>query len=163
MSDSTTDTTAAEAEGQGGKDSGETPAAENGFKPITSQKQLNAVITERLDRERAKFKDYDDLKAKAGEKQTLEERIAEMEQRAQQAEAKTLRSDIAIEFGISKEDRDLFLTATDEDTLRAQAKRLADRDADRKKNPPPVSKEGTVTDPTDNQDREFARQLFGRG
>ena len=110
-----------------------------------------------------KFKDYDDLKAKAGEKQTLEERIAEMEQRTAQAVATALRSDIAAEFGISKEDRDLFLTATDEDTLRAQAKRLADRDADRKKNLPPVSKEGTVTGPTDNQDREFARQLFGRG
>ena len=110
-----------------------------------------------------KFKDYDELKAKAGEKQTLEERIAEMEQRTAQAVAKALRSDIAAEFGISKEDRDLFLTASDEDTLRAQAKRLADRDAERKKNPPRVPKEGTVTDPSDNGEREFARQLFGRG
>lgn len=110
-----------------------------------------------------KFKDYDELKAKAGEKQTLEERIAEMEQRTAEAVATALRSDIAAEFGISKEDRDLFLTASDEDTLRAQAKRLADRDAERKKNPPRVPKEGTVTDPTDSQDREFARQLFGRG
>ena len=110
-----------------------------------------------------KFKDYDELKAKAGEKQTLEERIAEMEQRAAQAEATALRSDIAAEYGIPKEDRDLFLTASDEDTLRAQAKRLADRDAERKKNPPRVPKEGTVTDPADNSDREFARQLFGQG
>lgn len=110
-----------------------------------------------------KFKDYDDLKVKAGEKQTLEERIAEAEKRAENAESRTLRSDVAIEFGISKEDRDLFLTATDEDTLRAQAKRLADRDAERKKNPPRVPKEGTVTNPNDNGEREFARQLFGRG
>ena len=110
-----------------------------------------------------KFKDYDDLKAKAGEKQTLEERIAEMEQQAMQAAAATLRSDIAVEFGMPKGDRDLFLTATDEDTLRAQASRWQELSGDRKKNPPPVSKEGTVTDPTDNQDREFARQLFGRG
>ena len=110
-----------------------------------------------------KFKDYDDLKAKAGEKQTLEERIAEMEQRTAQAVAKALRSDIAAEFGISKEDRDLFLTANDEDTLRAQAKRLADRDAERKKKSPHVPKEGNVTNPNDNGEREFARQLFGRG
>ena len=110
-----------------------------------------------------KFKDYDDLKAKAGEKQTLEERIAEMEQRTEQAVATALRSDIAAEFGISKEDRDLFLTATDEDMLRAQAKRLAARDAERKKKSPHVPKEGNVTNPNDNGEREFARQLFGRG
>lgn len=138
-----------------------------GSQQVLPQSEVDKIVAKVRAEERRKatekFKDYDEMKAKAGEKQTLEERIAEMEQRAQQAEAKTLRSDIAIEFGISKEDRDLFLTATDEDTLRAQAKRLADRDADRKKNPPPVSKEGTVTGPTDNQDREFARQLFGRG
>lgn len=110
-----------------------------------------------------KFKDYDELKVKAGEKQTLEERIAEMEQRTAQAVATALRSDIAAEFGISKEDRDLFLTANDEDTLRAQAKRLADRDAERKKKSPHVPKEGNVTNPNDNGEREFARQLFGRG
>lgn len=107
-----------------------------------------------------KFKDYDDLKVKAGEKQTLEERIAEAEKRAENAESRTLRSDVAIEFGISKEDRDLFLTASDEDTLRAQAKRLADRDAERKKHMH-VPKEGNVTAPSENADREFARQLFG--
>lgn len=134
---------------------------------VLPQSEVDKIVAKVRAEERRKaterFKDYDELKVKAGEKQTLEERIAEMEQRTAQAVATALRSDIAAEFGISKEDRDLFLTATDEDTLRAQAKRLADRDADRKKNPPPVSKEGTVTDPTDNQDREFARQLFGRG
>lgn len=110
-----------------------------------------------------KFKDYDDLKAKAGESRSLEERFAEMEQQTARAVATALRSDIAAEFGIPKEDRDLFLTASDEDTLRAQAKRLADRDAERKKKSPHVPKEGNVTDPTDNGEREFARQLFGRG
>lgn len=131
------------------------------------QSEVDKIVAKVRAEERRKaterFKDYDELKAKAGEKQTLEERIAEMEQRTAQAVATALRSDIAAEFGISKEDRDLFLTASDEDTLRAQAKRLADRDAERKKNPPRVPKEGTVTDPTDSQDREFARQLFGRG
>ena len=131
------------------------------------QSEVDKIVAKVRAEERRKaserFKDYDELKATAGEKQTLEERIAEMEQRTAQAVATALRSDIAAEFGISKEDRDLFLTATDEDTLRAQAKRLADRDAERKKNPPRVPKEGTVTNPSDNGEREFARQLFGRG
>lgn len=138
-----------------------------GEKTLT-QSEVDRIVAKAKADERRKaserFADYDDLKVKAGEKQTLEERIAEMEQRAQKAEATTLRSDIAIEFGISKEDRDLFLTAVDEDTLRAQAKRLADRDADRKNNPPPVSKEGAVTNAAGSEDRrEFVRQLTGRG
>lgn len=149
-----------ENEGTSTEESGESQQA-------LPQSEVDKIVAKVRAEERRKaserFKDYDELKAKAGEKQTLEERIAEMEQRTAQAVATALRSDIAAEFGISKEDRDLFLTASDEDTLRAQAKRLADRDADRKKNPPRVPKEGTVTDPTDSQDREFARQLFGRG
>lgn len=131
------------------------------------QSEVDKIVAKVRAEERRKaterFKDYDELKVKAGEKQTLEERIAEMEQRTAQAVATALRSDIAAEFGISKEDRDLFLTASDEDMLRAQAKRLADRDAERKKKSPHVPKEGNVTNPNDNGEREFARQLFGRG
>ena len=149
-----------ENEGASTEESGENQQA-------LPQSEVDKIVAKVRAEERRKaserFKDYDELKAKAGEKQTLEERIAEMEQRTAQAVATALRSDIAAEFGISKEDRDLFLTASDEDTLRAQAKRLADRDAERKKNPPRVPKEGTVTDPSDNGEREFARQLFGRG
>ena len=131
-----------------------------------SQSEVDKIVAKVRAEERRKasekYKDYDDLKVKAGEKQTLEERIAEMEQQTERAVATALRSDIAAEFGISKEDRDLFLLASDEDTLRAQAKRLADRDAERKKNAKAVPKEGAVTDPSDSGDKEFVRQLFGR-
>lgn len=146
---------------------GTTPEGDGAGEKTLTQSDVDRIVAKAKADERRKaserFADYDDLKAKAGEKQSLEDRIAEMEQRAQKAEATTLRSDIAIEFGISKEDRDLFLTATDEDTLRAQAKRLADRDADRKKNPPPVSKEGASTNASGSDDeREFLRHLTGR-
>lgn len=40
-----------------------TPAPE--FKPIASQEDLDRIIGERLSRERGKYADYDDLKAKA--------------------------------------------------------------------------------------------------
>ena len=131
-----------------------------------SQSEVDKIVAKVRAEERRKasekYKDYDELKAKAGEKQTLEERIAEMEQQTERAVATALRSDIAAEFGISKEDRDLFLLASDEDTLRAQAKRLADRDVERKQNAKAVPKEGAVTDPSDSGDKEFVRQLFGR-
>ena len=70
-------------------------------------------------------------------------------------------------------DADLFLTGTDEETLVAQAKRLADRaaekaaaEAERKKNNPIVSKEGTSTKTgttTEEADREYARSFFNGG
>ena len=143
------------------------PAHKDDGEEITITKsEWDRVIGKARQEERRKasekYKDYDELKAKASEKQTLEERIAEMEQQTERAVATALRSDIAAEFGISKEDRDLFLLASDEDTLRAQAKRLADRDVERKQNAKAVPKEGAVTDPSDSGDKEFVRQLFGR-
>lgn len=146
----------------------ETPTTEdsNEGESALSQADVDKIVAKVRAEERRKasekFKDYDDLKVKASEKHTLEERIAEMEQQTQRAVATALRSDIAAEFGISKEDRDLFLTASDADMLRAQAKRLSDRDADLKKKAPHVPKEGNVTSPADSGEREFVRQLFGR-
>jgi len=127
-----------------------------------TQADLDKVVKERVARERAKFADYDDLKTRAGEKATADERIADLEKRYADAEAGRLRSDIAARHGISADDRDLFLTGTDEETLTAQAERLAERDSERKKQGNYVPKEGKSTrqtDPTD--DAEFARQLFG--
>lgn len=55
------------------------------------------------------------------------ERVAEAEKRAEAAEKARLRTDVALEFGISKEDRELFLTADDEATLKKQAEALSKR------------------------------------
>lgn len=125
-----------------------------------TQADVDKIVRERIQRERAKFSDYDDLKAKAGESKTLEDRLAEMEKRSAAAEAKAMRSDIAAKFGISAEDRDLFLTGTDEDTLTAQAQRLAERESERKKQGNVVPKEGTNPKPGDDAMREFARNIF---
>lgn len=56
-------------------------------------------------------------------------KLAEAEKLAEQESAARLKADIASEFRISKEDRDLFLTASDEETLRLQAEGLAKRRA----------------------------------
>src|SRR5690242_15402557 len=78
-----------EASLEGGNTSGETPAADE-FKAITSQDDLNKIIDARLKREREKFSDYKDLKAKAAKLDEFEQanqteaekaakRIAELE------------------------------------------------------------------------------------
>jgi ubiquitin len=182
MSDAAPETTNT-AEGQGGNASGETPAADE-FKPINSQQELNAALKDRLDRERAKFKDYNDLKSKAAKLDQIEQanlselekangRITTAEKDRDTAKAESLRLRIAVTHGISLEDADLFLTGTDEETLTAQAKRLADRTAEmanaeteRKKKHPNVPKEGTSTQTgttTNEDDLAFARGFFGGG
>lgn len=130
---------------------------------MVPQADVDRIVRERVARERAKFADYDDLKSKAGEAKSLEERLGELEQRAKDAEASALRSNIAAQHGISAEDRDLFLTGTDEATLTAQAKRLGERVADQKKQGGVAPNEGkTTTNPgADGGLREFASNLFG--
>lgn len=147
------------------------PTGESGkeeTKPTTfTQADVDRIVADRLKRERettkTKYADYDALKAKAAEGKTVEDRMSEVEKRASDAEARALRSEIASEHGISKEDRDLFLTGTDEATLTAQAKRLAERDEQKKKRGNVVPSAGrTPTDPKPDPLRDAARQLFGR-
>lgn len=126
-----------------------------------TQADVDKIVKERVSRERAKFSDYDDLKAKAGEKQTAEERLAELEQKYAAAEARSLRAEVASEFGISAEDRDLFLTGADADTLTAQAKRLSERTSERKKQGNYVPKIGNTPNPGESDGRETVRDLFG--
>ena len=94
---------------------------------------------------------------------TVEQQLADLSTKHAEAESRALRADIASTYGISKEDRDLFLTGSDEAALTAQAKRLADRVADQKKNGNRAPREGDTTTGADkNKDmREFTRDLFG--
>ena len=137
-----------------------------------TQADVDRIVRERLAQQaKNKFGDYETLKTKAGESQTLEQRIADMEDRAAKAEASALRARIAAEHGISTKagpkgepsDADLFLTGTDESTLLAQAQRLAGREDDRKKQGNVARREGTTTSTGENKEdlREFAQSLFG--
>lgn len=157
------------ATGQGDK-GGASPVSD-GFKPITSQEDLEAVLKDRLERERRKFADYDELKAKAkqldelqdankSELEKIAEKAAAAEERARALEVENLRWRVAAKHGISDEDAELFLTGTDEETLTKQAQRLAERVSDRKKNGNVVSKEGTAAQAKEDPLREFARELF---
>lgn len=63
------------------------------------------------------------------------ERAAQLEEKIPELERRALRAEIASEYGITGEDRDLYLTATDEETLRKQAEGLASRQRQGEENP----------------------------
>lgn len=121
----------------------------SGWTPPASQDELNRIIADRVARERSKYTDYGDLKAKAAKfdeadqaskTETQREREAReaAEVRASKAEAALLRRVIAGNHGISDpDDIELFLTGADEETLTKQAKRLAARSEDSTKPRPP--------------------------
>lgn len=151
-----------------------TSGAGDEFKAVTSQDDLNRIINDRLTRERAKYADYKDAKAKAArldeieaankseiEKATEKATAAERERDAAKAEALRLR--IAAKHQISDEDADLFLTGTDEETLTKQAERLAQRSEDRKKNGNVAPREGRNPQAQDDPNRDFLRALTGQG
>lgn len=77
----------------------------------------------------------------------------------------TLRDEIAVRFGIDATDRDLFMSATDEATLTAQASRLAEQSQRQLVRGNVAPREGqTVYRGTRSSDDvgEFTRQLFGQ-
>ena len=132
-----------------------------------TQVDVDRIVAERLKREReatkAKYADYDDLKAKAGEKATADERLAELEKEIESTKREAMRRRVQAAHQIADEDADLFLTGTDEETLTAQAKRLADRETERKSKGNHVPREGETPKSTGNDDeRAFVRQLFAK-
>lgn len=161
-----------EATPEGGNNSGPTPTATE-FTPITSQDDLNRIISDRVAREKAKTADYGDLKAKAArldeieqanktEAQKATDRIAALEAELASATRSSARLKIATEHGITDaDDIDLFLTGTDEETLTRQAKRLADRTADRKKQGNSAPREGNSPAATTDAARTAVRGIFG--
>jgi hypothetical protein len=97
------------------------------------------------------------------ESEKVAQRIADLETELGKTRQDTLRLGIAAKHGITEpDDISLFLTGTDEETLTAQAKRLAEREVDRKKSGNRVPKEGTITQAKDDGMREFARSLFNK-
>lgn len=142
-------------------------ATEQGF----TQADVDKAIAKRLAAERAKlaerYADYDELKSKADGAKTADQRIADLEQKLKAADAREQRRGlverIAREHKITDpDDITLFLTGADEDTLQAQAKRLAARDAQAKKAGDVVPREGTTPkNGQPNDQAAFARKLFG--
>lgn len=151
-----------DGDGAGGDgDKGGKPKQEQTF----TQAQVDAIVAQRLEQQaKNKFGDYDALKAKADGVKSVEDQLADLSEKLAATEARALRSEIASKHGISAEDRDLFLTGSDAASLEAQAKRLAEREADRKKKGNTAPNEGgTINNGGGDGDmREFTQKLFDR-
>lgn len=126
-----------------------------------TQADVDRIVRERVKRERDKFADYEDLKARAGSASTLEERVAEIERQARDSEARALRAEVANAKGLTPSQAKRLVGSTREE-LEADADELiADIGAQKKKNN--VSpREGNNPAPSDDPMREFTRGLFSR-
>ncbi|RPA64914.1 hypothetical protein EF294_07470 [Gordonia oryzae] len=154
--------------GEGGEPDGDEPKT---FTQDEVDQIIGRTRTEERRKASQKYADYDDLKATAAAKKTADERIADLEKQNAQSQANSLRLRVAGDYGISTKrgengepsDAELFLTGTDEETLTAQAERLAAREEERKKNQPHVSREGYNPRPKPDSTKEFLAALTGRG
>ena len=103
--------------------------ADNGFEAITSQEQLDKVLSKRLERERAKYADYEELKKQAAEAadsrsevEKLHDRVKELEQERHQSALEAAKAKAASEYGVPAD----LLVGDDTDAVEAHAKRLAE-------------------------------------
>ena len=112
------------------------------FKPITTQEEFDAAIKERLSREKAKYSDYDQLKSRikeletenVGLKSTIEannqskadadKQLEDMQKQISNYETASLRTRVALQHGLPYDLADR-LQGTDEESLKADAERLA--------------------------------------
>lgn len=139
----------------------------SGFAAITSQADLDRIIGERITRERAKYADYDALKADSAElakvrdaekteQQRLADAMAAAQSRAEQAEAALARMEVIAKHAIPAEHHDL-VHGTTVDELEASAAKVAGLLAAKESAPtgkpgPYVAGEGK-TPPALNDDR----------
>ena len=112
------------------------------FKPITTQEEFDAAIKARLSREREKYADYDQIKSLVEDlkkenvdlKSTIEatnqskadadKQLEEMQNQIAGYETASLRTRVALQHGLPYDLADR-LQGTDEESLKADAERLA--------------------------------------
>ena len=139
----------------------------SGAEKTFTQADVERIIADRLKREREKYADYDDLKAKAAEADTsksdlqkLTDRVTAAEKRAADAEAKQLRAEVAQAKG---------LTAAQAKRLTGSSKEELEADADDllaafggKKDAPKPEGEGGKDGGEDDKGTDAGSAIFGR-
>ncbi|KQP83749.1 hypothetical protein [Aeromicrobium sp. Leaf291] len=127
-----------------------------------TQADVDRIVRERVKRERDKYADYDDLKAKAGEATTLEQRVADIERKANDSEARAIRAEIANAKGLTATQAKRLVGTTREE-LEADADELLTDIGAQKQNGNRAPREGQTPHPSgDDEVREFTRGLFKR-
>jgi hypothetical protein len=136
-------------------------------------KVFDADYVEKLRKESAKYRTEAKANAEAAKRlaeieeanktevQKAADRIAAAEQKALEAERRALRFEIASEYQLSPENAKKLEHIPSEEGMREIAAALATRAAEQRKTGNYVPLEGSrVNNPTENQDAQFARQLF---
>lgn len=139
-----------------------TPEADPSKEPeqTFTQADVDRIVKERVQRERAKYADYDDLKAKAGEKVTLEERVAEIERTAKASEERALRAEVANAKGLTPSQAKRLIGATREELEADADELLKDISAQKKQNNVSPREGNNPSSDDEGLDRSFVRQLF---
>ena len=132
------------------------------FKPITTQEEFDNAIKARLSREKEKYGDYDQLKSRVAEleeenvglKSTIEanrqskadadKQLEEMQSKIAGYETASLRTRVALQYDLA--DR---LQGTDEESLKADAERLAGYMKPKESIPPLKTNEPNLGDDKD--------------
>lgn len=124
-----------------------------------SQEDVNRIVQERLQREREKYADYDDLKTAAeraqeieAEKQALAERVAEFEAKEEQSK---LVAQVADDAGVPAD----ALRGSTQEELEAHAEVL--KSLMNTTGPVIPGQEKRPNKVEDSEERKAARQLFG--
>ncbi|EOS7735261.1 capsid assembly scaffolding protein Gp46 family protein [Enterococcus hirae] len=125
------------------------------FKTIETQEELDRIIQERLSREKEKFSDYDAIKIRNAEleneigtlKSTIEETnaatktheqtVADLNKKIAEYETASLRTRIALQNGLPIDLADR-LVGDDEESIKADAERLAEFVGKKQQTPPPL-------------------------
>lgn len=146
------------------------------FKVIETQEQLDAIIKSRLDREKSKYADYDSLAEKIKNletentnlKQTISakeesestnlNKIAELEKSVSGWEAKALKQQVAIKYGLPFDLADR-LQGDSEESLNEDAERLASLVTVNNYTQPLASTEPTVSNGIDAAWRDVVKNL----
>jgi len=146
------------------------------FKVIETQEQLDAIIKARLDREKSKYADYDSLaekiknletenlnlkdtiSAKEESESTNLNRIAELEKSVSGWEAKALKQQVAIKYGLPFDLADR-LQGDSEESLNEDAERLASLVTVNNYTQPLASTEPTVSNGIDAAWRDVVKNL----
>lgn len=124
------------------------------FKAIETQEELDRIIQERLNREKGKFADYDEIKTRNAAletevdalKSTIEETstaaktheqtIADLNKQIAEKETVNLRTRIALQNGLPIDLADRLI-GSDEESIKTDAERLAGL-VSKKQTPPPL-------------------------
>jgi hypothetical protein len=143
--------------------------------PDGDGKTFDADYVEKLRKEAAKYRTEAKANADAAKRlaeieesqksevQKAAERAATLEAERDAAQLEGLRYRVAAKFSISDEDAELFLTGTDEETLRKQAERLAARaeDGSRPRQPRPDQNQGRSSAGSSSTAEQFSAAVRG--